>query len=89
MIVALDHDGTYDRDPILWDDFVALAKARGHSAILVTMRHGHEPIGRALAGVQIYYTGRQAKRPFVAARGVEVDVWIDDEPMWILRDASG
>ena len=89
MIVALDHDGACDRDPALWNDVVGRAKARGHSVIQVTMRHDNEPIGRAPARVPIYYTGRQAKRPYMAALGIEVDVWIDDEPMWVLRDSSG
>ena len=87
-LATMRHDGTCDRDPALWDDFVAQATARGHRVILVTIRHDHVPIGRAPAGVPIYYTGRQAKRPYVAALGFEVDVW-NDEPMWVLRDSSG
>ena len=82
MIIALDYDDTYDRDPGLWNHLIELATARGHGVIIVTMRYEHEPIEMALAGVDvpIFYTGRQAKAPYMASLGIDVHVWIDDDP---------
>ena len=82
MIIALDYDDTFDRDPYLWTQLVELAVARGHSVVIVTMRYEHESIALALAGldVPIYYTGRQAKVPYMADLGIEPHVWIDDDP---------
>ena len=82
MIIALDYDDTYDRDPVLWNHLIGLAAARRHSVVIVTMRYEHEPIALALAGVDvpIFYTGRQAKVPYMADLGIDVHVWIDDDP---------
>ena len=55
------------------------------------MRHESEgmEVVRALNGLvqQIVFTGRKAKRPSLAAAGLDPDVWIDDEPRWILEGA--
>ena len=42
MIIALDYDDTYDRDPPFWDQVIAAAARCGHTVIVVTMRHEHE-----------------------------------------------
>lgn len=38
MTIALDYDGTYTRDPDLWDRFISEARSHGHSVICVTNR---------------------------------------------------
>ena len=81
MIIALDYDDTYDRDPYLWNHLIGLAAARGHSVVIVTQRYEHEPIHLVDLDVPIFYTGRQAKVGYMAALGIEVDVWIDDDPL--------
>ena len=102
VIIALDYDDTYDRDPGLRNHLIGHATALGHVFIIVTMRYEHEPIEMALghvfiivtmryehepiemalAGVDvpIFYTGRQAKVPYMASLGIDVHVWIDDDP---------
>ena len=80
VIIGLDFDGTYDRDPYLWNQLIELAVARGHSVVIVTMRHEHEPVALVGIDVPVYYTGRQAKVPHLAGLGIDVHVWIDDDP---------
>lgn len=96
MIIALDYDGTVTADPVLWSAFVRLAHAQGHRVYVVTMRYTSEqqPVldwlysGRC-SDVPIVCTGRKAKRPFcVNVVGVEVDVWIDDNPRAVHEDAD-
>jgi hypothetical protein len=38
MKIALDYDGTYTVDPQFWEDFITLAKVRGHEVVCVTKR---------------------------------------------------
>lgn len=88
MIIALDYDGTYTADPALWDGFINAAQSRGHQVHIVTMRAASEPV-RVGAGVtRIHYTDRKAKRPFMQALGLTVQIWIDDMPDFILESAA-
>ena len=91
MLIALDYDGTYTADPVLWLDFVKRAQSRGHAVICVTMRYDHETLDMCLklqSLVDVIFSSRQAKLPFLNARGVFPDIWIDDSPNWLFEDAG-
>lgn len=92
MLIALDYDGTYTADPELWLPFIAAARAKGHQVWCVTMRDNFEldDVRRQLHGRvdHIVATDRKAKLEFLAARGISPDIWIDDRPDFILRDAA-
>jgi hypothetical protein len=93
MIIALDYDGTASTDMVMWLQFVQLAQQRGHEVHVVTMRYPHEhcedlALLETATGNPICYTGREAKRKFVAKRDIDVAIWIDDNPHWILVDAA-
>lgn len=55
------------------------------------MRHPHEA-NRAMKDlakkIPVVCTGRQAKQAFAAAQGININVWIDDNPLWILTDSN-
>ena len=40
LVISLDYDRTYTADPGLWDQFIALARSRGHEVVCVTGRNG-------------------------------------------------
>ena len=86
MRLSLDYDGTYTRDPVMWDAFIASAKGAGHEVICVTMRFPDEE--RIDMPVEVVYTSRQAKAPHMAALGRVPDIWIDDNPKWIYSGAA-
>lgn len=85
MRISLDYDGTYTKDPVLWNTFCALAHRLGHEVVCVTMRYPTEPIQ---VPVPVIYTSRQAKVQFMEERDLKVDIWIDDRPYWLLNDAG-
>lgn len=91
MLLALDYDETYTRDPIFWDQFIKLAISRGHSVICVTMRAECEgaDVVRDLGGLveEIIFTDRKAKYTAVCNAGYYVSVWIDDSPNFVHTDA--
>lgn len=91
MIISLDYDDTYTRDPEAWDVFIKLFRSRGHKVYIVSWRcNGYEaePVKVALdAKVDaMYFTGRKAKQKFMFDQGMRIDVWIDDMPMAIMFD---
>jgi|ERR1035437_2209865 hypothetical protein len=92
MLLALDYDETYTRDPIFWDAMIDNAIARGHSVICATMRYEHEgaDVIRDLKHKveAIVFTGRKAKHDAVYEAGYSPSVWIDDMPTFILHDAA-
>lgn len=89
MLIALDYDGTYTKDPELWDLFLQAATALGHQVIIATMRfesEGGEITPLLDKGVSsIVFTDRKAKLPALDARGIRPDIWIDDMPWWIFN----
>lgn len=93
MIVSLDYDGTYTRDPQVWDQIIEVLRLQGHEVYVVTMRYeatqGQE-VYEALSGKvdKIIFTERKAKKTFLRNLGILIDVWIDDIPYFILADAS-
>ena len=88
MIIALDYDGTYTADPELWDMFIFTAHQRGHQVHLVTMRHESEPVRMGEQPARIHYTDRKAKLPYMMAQGIEVQIWVDDRPDFVLLSAT-
>ena len=92
MMLALDYDDTYTRDPVFWDLVIALAKSRGHSVICATMRYPHEgaEVWDALGGKveDIVFTERKAKHGAVYEAGYMPSVWIDDSPNFVHNDAQ-
>ena len=89
MLIALDYDGTYTADPQLFDNFARMAMQRGHDVVCVTMHYEHEVIPAPfIEGVGIIYTGRKSKMKFMADKGIQVNVWIDDMPHMITESTS-
>lgn len=87
MIIAIDYDDTYTRDPLMWNWFINSAEERGHTVWCVTARHENHlddveaTIGRVLEPNRIVATNGQAKKKFISENyDFYVDVWIDDIP---------
>jgi hypothetical protein len=87
LLIALDYDNTYTADSVLFDIFVQLARSKGYKVHVVTMRHESEPINLNCAVDKVHYTDRKAKKPYMDAKGLSVDIWIDDRPDFILNNA--
>lgn len=92
MIIALDYDQTYTCDPPAWNEFIELMQRHGHTVYCVTMRDRtegqvvHDALGHKVDGV--FCTDRQAKADYMRDCGIQIDVWIDDTPAWIIMDAA-
>jgi len=87
MILAIDFDDTYTRDPDLWDKFLRAALERGHRVYCVSARHERQmgevrdTVGRVIGAGACFGTSGAPKRSYMAeVVDTYVDVWIDDAP---------
>ena len=93
MNIGLDYDDTFTRDPAGWASVVKLLASRCHNVYIVTWRDEQECV-QVHADMQywkvecegIYATDRKAKEQFMYAKGICIDVWIDDNPRAIIQD---
>lgn len=92
MIIALDYDDTWTRDPDAWYAAMMAMKQAGHTIYGVTMRYPREASGMSMrygaVCEKIFFTSREAKWYYMQNQGIHVDVWIDDSPHFILRSAQ-
>ena len=87
MRIALDYDGTYTLDPYLWNEFIARFEESGHEILCVTMRYDNELERIKMPhNVNVIYTGRIAKAKHLNGLGIKIDVWIDDNPIWLYQN---
>ena len=90
MIIAIDYDDTYTRDPLLWNWFIQEAMSRDHVVYCVTARHERQidevkdTIGLVIGADRCIATGSESKRRFVYDLDIIPDVWIDDIPESII-----
>lgn len=90
MRIALDYDGTYTRDPNLWNKFILMFKNAGHQINFVTMRFPSEGFEKWLSDTidfcSIIYTSRKAKKIYCEENDIHFDIWIDDHPEWLFQN---
>jgi len=91
MKIALDYDDTYTKDPEYWDQLIFIAEEYGHEIFVITNRQGisdedDEVFNVPIDSSNVVFTGGKAKKEFAEDLGIKIDVWIDDEPEYILED---
>lgn len=87
-IICIDYDGSYTEFPELFECIINKCKELKYSVICATMRYPYEEdeelknLGKKID--KVIYTSRNAKLPFLLNLGIEPDLWIDDNPKWLL-----
>lgn len=89
MTISIDFDKTWTADPELWRQFLELARSRGHTVVMVTAREDMAPdMERSVPkDLPIVFTNGEMKEFSALRQGWKVDVWIDDCPGMIQKDA--
>lgn len=92
MILSIDYDDTYTRDPLFFNWIAQEAIDRGHDVWCVSARHqshmieAEDTIGRVIGSDKCLGTNGKAKRDTLfKERGVYADVWIDDMPDTVIN----
>ena len=93
MTFALDFNGTYTKDPKFWNVFIELARLRKDEVYCVT--HSTDPdenkellqsIGQVIGENNCIFADGHSKMEAVAALGIDIDIWIDNNPIHIFQD---
>lgn len=88
MIISIDYDDTYTKDPETFNKVIKLFQEAGHTVICVTLRFPFQgdavldSIGKHVSAV--LFTGGQMKKDYAIKAGYKVDVWFDDLPEMIV-----
>lgn len=90
MKIALDFDETYTRDPSLWRSLIFHAQDRHHEVFVVTARcetkDGIHPDW--LPPCPVIFCDGRPKREVTRERGIQIDVWIDDDPYSLIHGSQ-
>ncbi len=90
-VVAVDFDETISDNPGTWLSVMRALELGGYTVYVVTWRSpttAPEDLQFLVdKGYKIYYTSFKAKQEYMASLGIEVAIWIDDNPFAILNDA--
>ena len=93
LCIALDYHNTYSADPKFWDTFIYMCWMRKFEVYCITHHTGEkqneklmDSIGKILDSDHIIFTMGKAKMDFVKKLGIEIDIWIDNNPIHIIQD---
>lgn len=86
--IAVDYDDTFTADPNLISNFIKEAKSAGHTVYMVTARRETEEncdqinadLDHWCCQVPIIFTSLESKLIACQRRGVQIDIWMDDDP---------
>ena len=88
-VIAVDFDETISDNEAGWTLVLSLLEKIGYHVVICTMRRPTDyPEDLKFLvdkGYKIYYTSHQAKQKYMAAQGIKVAIWVDDNPTAILN----
>lgn len=88
LLIGLDFDNTFTKDPKFWIDFIKLCENYGHKVVCVSSRRDsqfdRDELSAALpANIDIFLVANIQKNDYMKAAGYKIDIWIDDSPEYI------
>lgn len=91
-VVGVDFDETISDNPPAWLKVMASLEMSGYQVVVVTWRspttYPEDLQFLVDKGYKIYYTSFTAKRKYMLEQGVDVSIWIDDNPWAVENDAE-
>lgn len=81
----MDYDNTYTRDPLMWRNIIKIMEDNGHNIRIVTSRSPDMILDDdwVLNKLPITYCSFRAKKTVCEEQGISIDIWIDDDPLYI------
>ena len=90
MVISIDFDETFAKDPVMWGEFAAKSAADGNTVYMITRREdtpeNQAEIEKTIGAYADAFTdvlligAAMQKADGAKAAGISVDVWIDDSP---------
>ena len=92
LTFALDYHLTYSADPKFWNVFIELVYLRkdkllcvSHSTDQDEIDELYKSIGKIIGKDNVILTDGAAKKPYCDEHGIDIDVWIDNNPEHIIN----
>jgi len=92
LTFALDYHKTYSADPKFWNVFIQLVWLRKDKVYCVSHATDQkeiddlmESIGKIIGKDMVILTNGQAKKPYCDKHGIDIDIWIDNNPLHIIE----
>ena len=92
LTFALDYHHTYSADPKFWNVFIELVYLRkdkllcvSHSTDKDEIDELYKSIGKIIGKDNVVLTNGAAKKPYCDEHGIDIDVWIDNNPEHIIN----
>jgi len=93
LCVALDYHNTYSADPKFWDTFIYMCWMRKWDVYCVShttddkeKKDLFDSIGKVIGKKNVILTEGQAKQPYCEKHNIDIDIWIDNNPIHIFQD---
>lgn len=91
--IAIDFDDTFTAAPEFWSKVINLAKEFGHSVCVVTCRRRtientamiNAELDKHGCQMPIHLTTLNSKLEYMSKLGINIDIWIDDDPEKLVR----
>jgi len=90
VTISIDYDGTYARNPELWNTLIDAAELAGVQVVCITRREDTEANRQEIENEfgdefdklrALIFAGPDTQKADAAkAAGIAVDIWIDDSP---------
>jgi hypothetical protein len=91
-VVAIDFDETISDNPAAWLTVMSVLERAGYHVVVCTWRtpssYPEDLEFLVDKGYKVYYTSFRCKMAYMKEQGVDVAIWIDDNPFAILNDLS-
>lgn len=91
-VVAVDFDETISDNEHGWLQVLLLLEKIGYHVVICTWRkptdYPEDLKFLVDKGFAVFYTSQQAKQDYMKAQGIDVAIWIDDNPFAILNSAA-
>jgi hypothetical protein len=95
LCVALDYHNTYSADPKFWDTFIYMCWMRkwdvycvSHTTDSDEKKDLMDSIGKVLGSDNVILTEGKAKLPYCEKHGINIDIWVDNNPIHIIKDPN-
>lgn len=83
--VAIDFDNCISRSPQMFQEIMNTFELNGYHVIVVTYRQPTcfpEDLDFLVEkGYHVYFTSQMSKKDYMEEKGIDVAIWIDDDPM--------
>lgn len=91
-VIAVDFDETISDNESGWLQVLLLLERIGYHVVICTWRkptdYPEDLKFLVDKGFSVYYTSQHAKQDYMRQQGIDVAIWIDDNPFAILNNAA-